>query len=351
MLAGRFRMLKIPTMLICPLKGHEYKPLCDNVGGNFMKFTPGEKNNINIMEIRPTKQIGKEKASYLGDKLQKLKLAFSLLIPDITTRELRLLDAPLKLAYEKKGITMDNPSIYEEVASEKIINLRPKIKEMPVLSDAQREIREVTELKRIAEELEPLITGSLSFFNEQTNVDLENLYTVADISDMPDDLMAFSMFVILDVYWDRIKRDITQKKAVILDELWKLIGKAGNSKVAEFVLEIFKIIRGYGGAAIGTTQDIQDFMMLEEGKYGKGIINASSIKIILGLEELDAASITEVLKLSEEEHAKVEKFKKGQGLLYAGHNHLVANFTAFKTEERLINTDRKKLLKYQEDAS
>ncbi|QIB69782.1 hypothetical protein Ami103574_10825 [Aminipila butyrica] len=349
MIAGRFRMQKIPTMLICPLKGHEYKPLCDNVGGNFIKYAPGEKNRINVMEIRPTKQVGVEKASYLGDKLQRLKLLLSLLIPDITTRELRLLDAPLKRTYEKKGITMENASLYEEIGSGNLINLRPRLKEMPILEELQAEVYEVPELKRIAEEIEPLITGSLSFFNGQTNVDLENLYTVSDISEVPKELIAFTMYAVLDVYWERIKMDRTQKKAIILDELWKLIGSAGNAQVAESVLELFKIIRGYGGAAIGTTQDIQDFMMLEEGKYGKGIINASSIKIILGLEELDAATITDVLKLTEAERTKVEKFKRGQGLLYAAQNHLVANFRAAKTEERLINTDREKLLKYAEE--
>lgn len=351
MLGGRFRMQKIPVMMICPLKGHEYKKLCNKVGGNYVRFAPGEKNNINIMDIRPVKFIGEEKASYLAEKLQKLKLAFSLIIPDMTTSELRMLDAPLKRTYEAKGITMENASIYENIAPEGKVSLRPRVKQMPILEDAQKEIAKVPALERIANELEPLITGSLSNFNQQTNIDLDSLYTVSDITDMPTDLIAFAMYVILDVYWDNIKMDLTQKKVVVMDELWKLIGTSGNAAVAEDVLNIFKTIRGYGGAAIGTTQDIVDFMMLEDGKYGKGIINASSIKIVLGLEAHEAAKIGEVLKLSSEEIIKIEKFKRGQGLILAGPNHFVANFTAFKTEERLINTDREKLLSYQNEAT
>lgn len=348
MIAGRFRMQRIPTILIAPLKGHEYRPYCENLGGNYFKFVPGGDNNVNIMEIRPTKQVGREKASYLAEHVQWLKIALSLIIPDLTSRELRLLDKPIMETYLEKGITNDNSSLYEDAQfeSNKVVNLRPKVKKMPLLEDLCRNIGKVEELKRLVDELEPLIQGSLSSFNAQTNVDFSNLYTVADVSDMPEDLIPFAMFVVLKPAWELIKRDVTQRKAIILDELWKLIGISGNSKVAEFILEIFKIIRGYGGSAIGTTQDINDFFMLEDGKYGKGILNAASLKIVMGLEELDALKMQEVLKLSEMELSEIENFDRGQGLICAGKNHVVVEFKPFKTEERLINTDRKKLIEY-----
>lgn len=350
MLAGRFRMQKIPVMMICPLKGHEYEELCENVGGNFIRFAAGAKHKINILGIRPTKSLDNKGESLLAVKLQKMQIFFSLMFPDITERELKLFDAPLAKVYEKKGITMDNASLYINTNNDGKISLSPKLKEMPILSDVKEEIKGIPELTKYAEEMEPFITGSLSFFNGQTNVDLDNLYTVADISSIEKNNIALAMFVVLDIFWDNIKRARTQRKVIVLDELWKLIGTAGNVQAAEFVLEIWKTIRGYGGAAIGATQDISDFMMLENGKYGKGIISASKIKIVLQLEDQEAEAMANVLKLSEEELTRVTKFKKGHGLLYAGSNHLAVNFMPFESEKRLITTDRKEILKYKEEA-
>ena len=85
-----------------------------------------------------------------------------------------------------------------------------------------------------------------------------------------------------------------------------LIGASSNKYAAEFVLEVFKIIRGYGGAAIAATQDLGDFFALEGGKYGKGIINNAKTKVILNLEEDEAARVQDILKLSET--VKILKF-------------------------------------------
>jgi type IV secretory pathway VirB4 component len=77
----------------------------------------------------------------------------------------------------------------------------------------------------------------------------------------------------LDFVWDKAKEDRTVEKAIFIDEIWQLVGAGSNAMAAEFCLEIFKIIRGYGGAAIAATQDLNDFLALDGGKYGKGVIN------------------------------------------------------------------------------
>ena len=347
MFTGRFRMQKIPVMMICPLKGFEYKPLCDNVGGNFFKFAAGTKDIVNMCDIRPTKNLERKDDSWLAGKIQKLKINFSLMFPDITSRELKLVDGVLKNVYELKGITMDNASIYRRSGDEGFFSLNPELKEMPILADIQREFAKKIELSKRAEEMEEFVTGSWCCFNGQTNVNLNNPYNVADISEMPPDLISLAMFMVTDIYMGHIKEDITQKKVLLMDEIWRLLG---NPLTAEFALEIFKTIRGYGGCAIGATQDIEDFLALEDGKYGRGIINNSKIKIILQLEDLAAQAIQPILNLSEEEMTRVTHFKKGEGLLYAGSNHLAMKFTPFETEHKLITTDRREILKYRREA-
>ncbi len=341
MLARRMRLQNIPIMMICPFKGFEYRAMCESLGGNFIRFAPGSKQTVNIMDIRPSSGEGHKDESLLAAKLQKLQIFFSLMIPDITQQQQHRLDKRLMEVYSiKAGITMDNNSIYVPTEPGEHISFKPALKKMPILEDVYETIKEDPVLKDIAEKLESFIFGSLSFFNGQTNLDLDNDYTVADISDIPKNLIPLAMFTVLDIFWDKIKADLTQRKCLILDEVWKLIGIGGNALSAEFVLELVKTIRGFAGSVIAATQDITDFMALDNGKYGRGIINNSSIKIVLHLEEFEVMTLKDVLRLSEEEMTKLTHFQRGEGLLYAGGTHVTIKFKRSEMEKRLTSTDR-----------
>jgi type IV secretory pathway VirB4 component len=351
MLAYRMRLQKIPIMMICPLKGFEYRRLCENVNGNYIRIAPGSKHTINIMDIRPSSGEGNKDESLLAAKLQKLQIFFSLMFPEITHKERQMLDEKFLRVYAKRGITPDNSSIYMPKTDSGRISFKPVLKEMPTLGDLYEEICEDAQLADIAIKLKPYVSGSLEFFNGQTNVNLNNDYVVADISDMQGDAIPLAMFMVLDSFWDRIKQDITQKKCLILDEAWRLIGAGGNKLTAEFVLQVFKIIRGYGGSAIAATQDISDFLSLDDGKYGRGIINNAKLKMVLQIEDFEAAALKDVLGLSEEELTRITHFQRGHGLLYAGNNHVAIDFKASETEKRLITTDRSEILKYRKEES
>ena len=110
---------------------------------------------------------------------------------------------------------------------------------MPVLEDVFNILKENPDTKRLANIMNRLVHGSASTFNQQTNVNLENKYTVLDISELTGDLLTVGMFVVLDYVWDKAKEDRTVEKAIFIDEIWHLIGAASNRLAAEFVLEIF----------------------------------------------------------------------------------------------------------------
>ena len=151
----------------------------------------------------------------------------------------------------------------------------------------------------------------------------------------------------LDYVWDKAKEDRTVEKSIFIDETWQLIG-ASNRLAAEFVLEIFKIIRGYGGSAICATQDLNDFFALEDGKYGKGIINNSKTKIVLNLEDEEAMRVQSILHLSEAETMAVTHFERGNGLISTNNNNVTVEFKASELEKELITTDREELKKLLE---
>jgi type IV secretory pathway VirB4 component len=116
---------------------------------------------------------------------------------------------------------------------------------------------------------------------------LKNKLVIADISKLEEKIIPIGMFLIIDIFWDRIKQNKGEKKIIYIDEIWRLIGGTGNLETAEFIYKIFKTIRKYGGAATAITQDVSDFFSLEDGKYGKAVINNSALKFILQLEEED----------------------------------------------------------------
>ena len=343
LMALRMRRKGIQVFIIAPLKGHEFLRACRNTGGEFISISPASKNCINVMEIRKTDKSVDElldgapiEKSELAAKIQQLHIFFSLLIPDMNHEERQLLDEALVKTYNQKGITHDNASLDDPQNP-------GHYREMPILGDLYEVLAASPETKRMANILNRLVHGSASSFNQQTNCDLSNKYTVLDISELSGDLLTAGMFVALDFVWDKAKENRTEEKAIFIDECWQLIGGGGNRLAAEYVLEIFKIIRGYGGSAICATQDLNDFFALEDGKYGKGVINNCKTKVVLNLEDEEAQRVQNVLHLSEAEVMEITHFERGNGLISSNNNNITVEFKCSDLEKSLITTDRREL--------
>ena len=346
LMALRMRRKNIPVFIIAPLKGHEFHRACANVGGEFIQISPASPHCINVMEIRKVDRSVNEildgpgiQLSELAAKIQQLHIFFSLLIPDMSHEERQLLDEALIRTYNAKGITHDNASL-EDPANPGCY------REMPVLGDLYEILKAAPETIRMAHILNRLVNGSASTFNKQTNVRLDNKYTVLDISSLTGDLLTVGMFVALDFVWDRAKADRTEEKAIFIDECWQLLsgaGTTGTRLAGNFVLEIFKTIRGYGGSAVCASQDLNDFFNLDEGRFGKGIINNSKTKIILNLEDDEAERVQETLHLSDAETMEVTHFERGNGLISTNNNNIMVEFKASPLEKDLITTDRREL--------
>lgn len=347
LLALRMRMRGIQCYIIAPIKGHEFRRACNRIGGQFIKIAPGSPHCINIMEIRHTispemelidELDYSEMDSLLAQKIQQLMIFFSLLIPDMTNEEEQMLDEALIRTYGKFGITHDNDSVYEDRNT-----VPPKMKTMPILGDLHEELQKNEMTKRIAVIVSRFVTGSAQSFNQQTNVDLSNKYIVLDLSELKGKLLPVGMMIALDYVWDKIKSDRTKKKAIMIDEIWQLIGAGSNRMAAEFCLEIFKVIRGFGGAAISATQDLSDFFGLEDGRYGRAIINNSKNKIILNLEPDEAEFVRDTLKLTKTEIRSITRFERGEALICSNNSKVPVIIKASKEEQEMITTDRAEL--------
>ena len=344
-MALRMRMRGIQCYILAPLKGHEFKRACHKIGGSYIKLAPGSNACINVMEIRPTLTPEMELIdaldytdvdSMLAKKIQQLMIFFSLLIPDMSNEEEQMLDEALVKTYGQFGITHDNSSIYADPG-------KSFVKTMPILGDLYENLKENPLTTRLATIVSRFVTGSAQSFNRQTNVNLDNKYIVLDISELKGKLLPVGMMIALDYVWDQIKADRTKKKMVFIDEIWKLIGGSANKQAAEFCLEVFKIIRGFGGGALAATQDLSDFFSLEDGRYGRAILNNSKTKIILNLEPDEAEYVKDVLKLTRTEIRSITQFERGEALISSNSNKVPVIIKASKEEQQMITTDRAEL--------
>ena len=347
LLALRMRMRGIQCFILAPIKGHEFRRACNKIGGEFIKIAAGSPHCINVMEIRHTispemELIDEvdyaEMDSMLARKIQQLMTFFGLLVPDMSNEEEQMLDEALIKTYADFGITHDNASVYEDMEASP-----PKMKKMPILGDLHKHLQENPMTARLAAIVSRFVTGSAQSFNQETNVNLDNKYIVLDLSELKGKLLPVGMFIALDYVWDRIKSDRTKRKAIFIDEIWQLIGANSNRMAAEFCLEIFKVIRGFGGAAVSATQDLSDFFSLEDGRYGRAIINNSKNKIILNLEPDEAEHVQETLKLTRTEVRAITQFERGEALISSNNNKVPVVSKASQIEKEMITTDRAEL--------
>lgn len=364
-LCMRYRLKGTQVFSIIPEKGEEFYSATKAIGGTYINISSGSTNKINIMEIRPNLNYAteitdddnntdfsltgrKRSIILLNQKIENLSTFFSLILSDMNLEERQLLDEAIIKTYEKKGITKDNASLldhyeYRVIDGQKV--KYPVFKEMPILEDLYNELKSNELTIRLANILNRYVHGSASTFNGQTNVDLNNKYVVIDITDLSEELKPVGMYVALEYIWDKVKEDRTKKKIIAIDEAWKLISE--NELAANFVKKIYKTIRGYAGAAIAATQDINDFFALNDGAYGKAIINNSRIKLLFKLEESEANTIQRIFGLSDSERDAIVMFNRGQALMKSNSNTFAIDYKASKYETLLVTTDREILAKIE----
>lgn len=126
-----------------------------------------------------------------------------------------------------------------------------------------------------------------------------------------------------------------------MDEIWRLIGVTSNKNVASFIYKIFKTIRKYGGSGVAITQDISDIFSLENGTYGRSILNNSSIKTFFALEEENIKILEEYTNLSEKEKVEIKSLKRGECLMFVGDDHILTKIEASDLEKKIIEGENK----------
>ena len=349
-LGGRLRQQGKRVIIIAPKKGHEFRPLCEKLGGLYLRMSPSSKDCPNLMAIRrksldsyaKLKNIAARDDSVLADKIAQLIIWFSLKKKDLGEEDKSRLDSSLVEVYSRYGITFDNSTIVDEDGN---------FRKMPIISDWYDVLYQDPDTRHLAVVLSRYVSGSASAMASRNNIDLDNKSIVLDLSGMPDDMIADGTFWATSIAYDLIMNCETDLSALLADELWSLVGATANPHAAGFVLEMVKTIRGLGGIAVTSTQGMQDLFGLEGGSYGKGILDASRIKLVMQMEEQEARLIQDKLNLSEDEVRQITRFRRGEGLLCIGYNHVPVAFHTTPKEYEAITTSPTDLRAKRTEAS
>lgn len=324
----RYRLLGIDQYVIDP--DREYTNLANSVDGAILKLGPTSNTYINVLDIR--KESIEDEKGYLATKISKLIGFFNLIFGNLNEEEKAILEEKIIECYKEKNISFDDKSLYKDL-NKKIFKTTY---DMPKLEDLYNILGKDKRTKIMQTKLIPFVKGSLKFFNEYTNLELDNKLIIADIYELGEENIKYGMYLFTDLFWDKIKINRNVKKAIYLDEIWQMIGITANKEVASFIYKIFKTIRKYGGSSIAITQDISDLFSLEDGAYGKSILNNSSNKVFFSLEEENILILSKYTNLSEKEKIEIRGLKRGECLMFAGEEHILTKIECSDFEEKII---------------
>ena len=331
----RYKLLGISQYIIDPER--EYNNLCEELKGTQIKIGPNSNTYINILEIRK-ESLEEGESGYLATKIGKLIGFFNLIFGELNEEEKAIIEEKLIKTYKNRNIDFDDTSLYKIVKNRTVFK---EPNEMPILGELYEILGQDKNTKKFQTKLIPFVKGSMKFFNEYSNIKLDNDLIVADIYDLGEENIKYGMYLFTEIFWDKIKENRKRKKAIYLDEIWRLIGVTSNKEVASFIYKIFKTIRKYSGSGVAITQDISDIFSLDNGTYGKSILNNSSIKTFFALEEENIKILSEFANLSEKEKIEIKSLKRGECLMFVGEDHILAKIESSEKEIEILEGEGK----------
>jgi type IV secretory pathway VirB4 component len=323
---------------------NEYQRMAEAVGGSYVRLSLNSATRINPFDL-PQVTESEEADNALRSNLITLHGLLRLMMggaqaqmagenahmmPALSPVEESDLDAALIETYSKAGITND-PLTHKSQA--------------PTIADLYDTLLHMGGTgPQLAQRLRKYTTGTFAgIFSQQSNIDINNPLVVFNIRDLEDELRPVAMYIVLNFIWNKTKSD-KKKRILIVDEAWQLM-KYEDS--ANFLFSLAKRARKYNLGITTITQDVEDFM---GSRMGRAIVANASMQILLKQSSSAVDVLSDVFKLTSEEKKRLSQFPVGQGLFFAGSNHVHIQIAASPTETSLITTDPAQVKQMEQQA-
>lgn len=318
--ALRLLMTGVNVMIIDP--ENEYEKLATAVGGSYFNISLTSENHINPFEI-PVIPPDEDPAEILRSHIVTLTGLIRLMVGETTSEEDTILDRALSETYASREI----------IPGKDFSKATP-----PLLKDLETILRNMEGGTSLADRLYRFTEGSFAgFTNNPSNVDLHNRLIVFSMRDLEDELRPIAMYIILNFIWSLIRAEF-KKRIVMIDEAWILMK---NKDSATFLFGLVKRARKYFLGITTITQDVEDFLL---SPYGRPIITNSTIQLLLKQAPAMMDTIGKTFNLSEGERGLLIEAGVGQGLFFAGQNHVALQIVASFPEHQLITTNPEELM-------
>ena len=316
------RQLMFETEVIALDPEHEYEELAKAVGGEYINFTFGSEAKINPFDLSTVYEEGENE---LGQKIISLHGLLKVMLGEMTARQEAILDRALVAAYKAKGITPDPAT---------------QTNQPPLMEDLYKSLIgfEDDAASDLAMRLEKFITGSYrGIFDHASNIDITSQFTVFSVKEMEEELRPIAMYIILDFIWTRIRKEL-KKRILVIDEAWYFMKHQDS---ASFIHAMAKRARKYYLGITTITQDVEDFL---QNEYGKAIVSNSSIQFLMKQSTASVPVLTETFYLSEGERQLLMAADVGEGIFFAGQNHVALRVVASEEEHTIITTNPEEIL-------
>ena len=326
----RYLMLGTECIIIDP--ENEYKFLADAVGGSFFNISLSSKHHINPFDLPPPREDEKPE-DVLRSNIINLVGLMRVMLGGLTPEEDGVMDRALTETYAAKDITPESdPKLWgkkEELP-------------FPIMSDLEAILETMEGSESLVKRLQRFTKGVYSqFFNQPSNVSMENRLVVFGIRDMEDELRPMALFMILRYIWKTITSEM-KKRMLVIDEAWWLMKTEDG---ASFLFGTVKRARKYWLGVTTITQDVQDFMKSE---YGKPILTNSSLALLMKQSPATIDVVQKTFNLTEEEKMSLLESPVGEGIFFAGTKHVLIKILASYTEDQIITTSPEQLQKIKQ---
>ena len=315
------RSMMVGTDIIIIDPENEYQKLCDAVGGAYVRLSLNSDARINPFDL-PQVVDAEDANDALRTNITTLHGLFRIMLGGqmpLSPVEDSDLDQALIDTYARAGITSD--PLTHSATPPTIINLFDTLLHMGGSGPS------------LAQRLRKYTTGTFAgIFSQQSNININNRMVVFNIRDLEDELRPVAMYIVLSHIWS-IVRAKKIKRSLIVDEAWMLMQYEDS---ANFLFSLAKRARKYYLGVTTISQDVEDFL---SSKMGRAIVSNSSMQMLLKQSPSAVDVLAEVFKLTGEERKRLSNFPVGQGLFFAGQNHVHIQIIASETEEALITTN------------
>lgn len=320
------RSLMFGTDIIVIDPENEYERLCNAVGGTYLQLSLNSEERINPFDL-PRGNEDERGEDILRTAVVTIKNLVAIMVGGLTPEEDAILDKAVYETYAIKDITADKKSHQNEP---------------PLMSDLQNVLANMTGAENLVRRLSKFTEGTFAgLFNQPTNIDLDKGFVVFNIRDLEEQLRPIGMFLVLNFVWNKARFE-TRKRMVIIDEAWILMRFKDSS---DFLYALAKRARKYFLGLTIITQDVEDFITSQQGRT---IVNNSAMMLLLRQSPAAVDKLTEVFKLTDGEKLILRQAKVGQGIFFAGANHVAIEVIASYEEEKLITTNPEELLKIKQ---